>query len=206
MKNELARRDDGRDSKSEVPGTSNSKFQISNSKFLISPLSPVPRVSRSGCMATSPHPPQTGLLPIMPYRFNRSHQLLVRNRLCALFDSIILQDPHKEPAMNGTSGFEEVRSSTSRSPYLSVAARTTASIREGFLGHQVVMKNRLLPSSFDHIALCAGIRAIGKTVPATFSSFRVSLTLTNPTCQNYLVMLSVKNKLVLPARNLRCEK
>ncbi|MBI2810137.1 MAG: hypothetical protein HYX67_04825 [Candidatus Melainabacteria bacterium] len=34
---------------------------------------------------------------------------------------------------------------------------------------------------------------------------RISLTLTNPKCQDYLVMLSVKNKLVLPARNLRCE-
>jgi hypothetical protein len=41
----------------------------------------------------------------MPYRFNRSHQLLVRNRFCALFGSFILQDLHKEPAMNGTSGF-----------------------------------------------------------------------------------------------------
>ena len=62
MKNELARRDDGRDSKSEIPGTSNSKFQISNSKFPISPLSPVPRVSRSGFMATSPHPPPNGAI------------------------------------------------------------------------------------------------------------------------------------------------
>jgi len=35
---------------------------------------------------------------------------------------------------------------------------------------------------------------------------RISLKLTNPKCQDYLVMLSVKNKLVLPARNLRCEK
>lgn len=39
---------------------------------------------------------------------------------------------------------------------------------------------------------------------------RVSLTLTNtltnPKCQDYLVMLTVKNKLILPARNLRCEK
>jgi hypothetical protein len=34
---------------------------------------------------------------------------------------------------------------------------------------------------------------------------RVSLTLTNPICQDYLVMLSVKNKLALPARNLRCK-
>ena len=51
----------------------------------------------------------------MPYRFNRSHQLLVRNRLCALFDSIVLQALHKEPAMNGTSGFVEVRSAISRS-------------------------------------------------------------------------------------------
>lgn len=34
----------------------------------------------------------------------------------------------------------------------------------------------------------------------------VSLTLTNLKCQDYLVMLSVKSKLVLPARNLRCEK
>jgi hypothetical protein len=41
----------------------------------------------------------------MPYRFNRSHQFHVRNRSCALFDSFILQDLHKEPAMNGTSGF-----------------------------------------------------------------------------------------------------
>jgi hypothetical protein len=53
--------------------------------------------------------PQTGLLLKMPYRFNRSHQLLVRNRLCALFDSIILQALHKEPAMNGAPGFQEVR-------------------------------------------------------------------------------------------------
>ena len=59
--------------------------------------------------------PPNGLLLKMPYRFNRSHQLLVRNRLCALVDSFILQDLHKEPAMNGTSGFQEVRSSTSRS-------------------------------------------------------------------------------------------
>ena len=35
---------------------------------------------------------------------------------------------------------------------------------------------------------------------------RVAITLTNPKCQDYLVMLSVKNKLVLPVRNLRCEK
>jgi hypothetical protein len=34
----------------------------------------------------------------------------------------------------------------------------------------------------------------------------VSFTLTDPNCQDYLVMLSVKNKLVLPARNLRCKK
>ena len=53
--------------------------------------------------------PQMSLLLKMPYRFNRSQQLLVRNRLCALFDSISLQVLHKEPAMNGTSGFEEVR-------------------------------------------------------------------------------------------------
>jgi hypothetical protein len=55
--------------------------------------------------------PPNGLLLKMPYRFNRSHQLHVRNRLCALCDSFILQDRHKEPAMNGTSGFQEVRSS-----------------------------------------------------------------------------------------------
>jgi hypothetical protein len=35
---------------------------------------------------------------------------------------------------------------------------------------------------------------------------RVSLTLTNPECRDYLVMLSVRNTLVLPARNLRCER
>ena len=37
-------------------------------------------------------------------------------------------------------------------------------------------------------------------------SDRVVITLTNPECQDYLVMISAKNKLVLPARNLRCEK
>ena len=59
--------------------------------------------------------PPNGLLLKMPYRFNRSHQFHVRNRSCALRDSIILQALQKEPAMNGTSGFGEVRSSTSRS-------------------------------------------------------------------------------------------
>lgn len=37
-------------------------------------------------------------------------------------------------------------------------------------------------------------------------SDRVIIMLTNPECQHYLVMLSVNNKLILPARNLRCEK
>jgi hypothetical protein len=36
---------------------------------------------------------------------------------------------------------------------------------------QVRMKNRLLPSSFDRIALCLGIRAMREPVPATVSSF-----------------------------------
>jgi len=35
---------------------------------------------------------------------------------------------------------------------------------------QVRMKNRLFPSSSDRIALCAGIRAMGETVPAAFSN------------------------------------
>jgi hypothetical protein len=53
------------------------------------------------------------------------------------------------------------------------------------------------------------IRAI--IVPTTamtteVKSDRVIIMLTNPKCQDYLVILSVKNKLVLPARNLRCEK
>jgi hypothetical protein len=37
-------------------------------------------------------------------------------------------------------------------------------------------------------------------------SDRVTVTLASPPCQDYLVMLSFKNKLVLPARNLQCEK
>ena len=57
-----------------------------------------------------------------------------------------------------------------------------------------------------------GIRAI--IVPDTDVTIKVEkvenghvfLTLTNLKCQDYLVMLSVRNKLVLPARNLRCEK
>ena len=56
-----------------------------------------------------------------------------------------------------------------------------------------------------------GIRAI--IVPDTDVTIKVEkvenghvfLTLTNLKCQDYLVMLSVRNKLVLPARNLRCE-
>lgn len=53
------------------------------------------------------------------------------------------------------------------------------------------------------------IRAIivpGTAMTTEVKSDRVVITLTNHECQNYLVMLSVKNKLVLPARNLRCEK
>ncbi len=54
-----------------------------------------------------------------------------------------------------------------------------------------------------------GLRVI--TAPNTAVTIDVKnghivITLTNPVCQDYLVMLSVKNKLVLPARNLRCEK
>ncbi len=35
---------------------------------------------------------------------------------------------------------------------------------------------------------------------------RVEFTLDKPQCRDYMVMLSVENKLVLPPRNLRCEK
>ncbi len=84
--------------------------------------------------------------------------------------------------MNGTSGFQEVRSSTSQLQSSRLLHEQRHQFGRGAwhllrtkellrMATQVRMKNRLLPSSFDRIALCPGIRAIRETAPATVSSF-----------------------------------
>jgi len=67
-------------------------------------------------MESSPYNPKKVLLK-MPYRFTRSDQLLVHSSICVRCDWFPSTGSSKESAMNGTSGFQEERSSTSRSPW-----------------------------------------------------------------------------------------
>jgi hypothetical protein len=78
--------------------------------------------------------------------------------------------------MNGTSGFQEVRSSTSRSS-------TNRLLQEQ--RHQFGTCSRDLSCTNDLIFLSSGISTMREKVPDTFS----------PDLQDYFVILSVKNML-----------
>lgn len=56
------------------------------------------------------------LLLKIPYRFNTGYQVSICHRVNGACDWFLSHGPSTEPAMNGTLGFQEVRSSISRSP------------------------------------------------------------------------------------------
>ena len=68
-------------------------------------------------MVSSPSPPQMRCCGKCRIGLTSGYLLLACNCLCALCDWFCSLGLSKEPAMNGTAGFQAVRSSTSRSPY-----------------------------------------------------------------------------------------
>jgi hypothetical protein len=104
----------------------------------------------------SPYTPKKVLLKI-PYRFTTKHQLLARSRACVTGFSYWT---FKGASQNGTSGFQEVRCSTSRSSSSHFLHEQRPQFGTG-AWHLLHIQ--------DLIALSTGISTKQEQVPDTFS-------------------------------------
>ena len=113
-------------------------------------------------MVLSPYSPLKWYCGKYRISLARGHMILVRNCLCSLFDSFFGLDLQRSrPFINGTSGFQEVGSSTSRSP----------SYRYRFLHeprHQCGTGSWELLGTHDLIAPSTGIGAKRENRPDMF--------------------------------------